>query len=210
MTVDTWNFSRSGMCSALVLSLLVVAAGCEQRIEVQETAPAPEQPAPEPTAAPAADAEDPDPAFTGAQDPVERERETESIVVLDEVRSAARNGYDRVVFELRGNERPGYHVRYGEPPFTHCASGEEIPVDGNAFLEISLSPAAGYVDRDGERQQTVADRDRRPGLAQVVHLRETCDHHGGVGWVIGLNDRTAFRVLDLDGPQRLVIDIRHP
>jgi hypothetical protein len=41
------------------------------------------------------------------------------------------------------------------------------------------------------------------------HLKETCDHHGGVGWVIGLDDRQPYRVLELREPQRIVIDVRH-
>jgi hypothetical protein len=129
-------------------------------------------------------------------------------VLLEEVRSARRDGYDRVVFEFRGDARPGHRVRYVDV-ITHCASGHELDVVGDAFLEVSMSPAAAYVDVNGERVKTVDDLDRRPDLARAVHLKEYCDHHGGVGWAIGLDQRRAYRVLELGDPQRLVIDIRH-
>ena len=48
-----------------------------------------------------------------------------------------------------------------------------------------------------------------PGTPEVIELVRTGGFEGVLTWAIGLNDRVDFRVLTLQDPPRLVIDVRN-
>lgn len=123
---------------------------------------------------------------------------------LQAIRAAAHEGTDRVVFEFEGS-LPGYSIEYVDKPLRHCASGMEIPLAGDAWLEVRFQPAQAH-NEAGE--VTVGELRRRPGLPVVRELAQTCDFEGDVTWAIGTSTPARFRVLELSSPTRLVIDLK--
>ena len=128
------------------------------------------------------------------------------VAVLVAVRTARHPGYDRVALEFAGDLLPGFRAEAVGSPQQQCGSGDDVYVEGNAWIRLDLEPAHAH---DDQGRATVADRAQRPGLPNLVAARLICDFEGQVTWVLGLRTRTPFRVLRLDRPARLVVDIRH-
>lgn len=125
--------------------------------------------------------------------------------VLTAVRTGRHDGYDRMVFEFQ-EAVPGYAVRYPTGPLRQCGSGQPILVDEPHTLQIVFRSAAAHEDAG---QATVQDRRRAPSLPVIGTARLTCDFEGEVEWVLGVERRAGFRVLVLESPGRLVVDLRH-
>lgn len=115
---------------------------------------------------------------------------------LIDVRIERYSGFDRLAFEFTG-ATPTYHVELVEQPITDCATGEPIAVEGEAFLEVRLSPASA-LDPNGER--TFDPAQVRLDAPTMLETRETCDAEGELTWVIGLPYETDFRVTALGRP----------
>jgi len=208
--------------SALGLAGCLVAVGCkkeEAAIQPVVTAPAAPEvkpPAPVQPSEPAAPAA-PAPAPTGGvapEDPKNREWTAATVklertslkpVTLRSVREARNEGFDRVVFEFDGTQVPGYHLEYVDKPVLHCASGNEIPVAGQGFLQVRLTPAQAHEAGN----VTVAERERKPALTVLQELKLICDFEGEVTWVLGNASPRKFRVMELREPTRLVVDVQH-
>ncbi len=124
--------------------------------------------------------------------------------VLIDVRTGRHAAFDRLVLEF-GGLLPGYRVERGAGPLHECGSGRPVDLGTGAVVEIALAPAAAH-DDDGHA--TVTDRDRSPGLPVIRRLRSICDFEGHVGWAVGVPRGTVYRVLELGGPSRLVVDFR--
>ena len=123
---------------------------------------------------------------------------------LDAVRTGRHDGYDRVVFEF-ADLVPGYLVERAVDPH-QCGSGNPIDIGAPVALRVRFRSAVAHTE---EGRPTVADRDRRPGLAVLRTARLTCDFEGDVEWLLGLERATEVRVLVLESPARLVLDLRH-
>lgn len=128
--------------------------------------------------------------------------------LLTAVRSGVQPGYDRVVFEFDGTGLPGVAVAYTPRPIRADASGDEVAIEGDAVLVVRMSPAAG-VDLSGNTAIITYTGPTRlaPRQANVVEIVRTGDFEGVLTWAIGLRARTAYRVLTLESPSRVVIDI---
>ena len=174
--------------------------------------PLPTQPAP--TSPPSPSTTDPletdlepappdEPPAAPESPPEEPPREIPGTVVLRDVRTGDQQTFDRVVFEVEGPKLPDHDVKYVERP-VHCGSGEPAQVDGRAFLQVRLSPARAHTEAGAP---TVATLQRKVRLPVIREIRATCDFEGEVVWVVGLSARKEFRISELDGPSRLVIDI---
>jgi hypothetical protein len=124
--------------------------------------------------------------------------------VLRDVRAAGQDGFDRVVFEFEGSLVPGYRVGYVDSA-VQCGSGEPVEVAGAARLQVRLIPAQAHTEAG---EPTVRERERRPGLAVLHEMKSACDFEADVTWLLGLATRSRFRVQELYGPPRLVIDIK--
>jgi hypothetical protein len=121
-------------------------------------------------------------------------------------------GFDRLIVTFGGGdmEFPGYHLSYLEgPPAVCAASAEEVSIDaeGQAFLQVRLTGARGH---DDSGQSTVGARTVRGGSAHLNALRRTCDSGGVVAWVWDLDQATPYRIMELNEPARLVVDVQHP
>ncbi len=126
-------------------------------------------------------------------------------VTLREVRTARNEGFDRLVLQFDGDQLPGYHVEYVDKPVIKCGSGDPTEVAGQGWLQVRVQPAQAH---EGT-QVTVAERERKPGLPLVQELELTCDFEGEVTWVLGVKSPNKYRVMELKGPTRLVVDVQH-
>ena len=148
-----------------------------------------------------------DEPFQGARDPVEGPAQGSGIPVLTDVRTAAHADYDRITFEFEGNARPHYRVEYITPPATGCGSGEPATIAGTAILRVQFTPANAH---DEQGALTVDATEVTPGLTTLLEAEETCDFEADVQWALGLNQEVDFRVLELDNPPRIAVDVAYP
>jgi hypothetical protein len=125
---------------------------------------------------------------------------------ITDVRVGTHEGYDRVVFEFAAGT-PQTVIEAVLPPFFQDASGLPLEVAGTAFLKVTMTDASrasldGVVVYDGPTSF-------EPGFDQLVQLIEGGDFEAVSTWYLGLNGGGCIRVLTLDDPSRLVIDIEH-
>jgi hypothetical protein len=125
--------------------------------------------------------------------------------LLRAVRTASRENFERVVFEFAGARVPGYSVEYVDRPVRQCGSGEPVPVAGDAWLRVRLTPANAHTEAGAA---TVKERDRRLNYPNLKELKILCDFEAEVEWVLGLSAPARYRVLELKNPARLVVDVK--
>lgn len=126
--------------------------------------------------------------------------------LLREVRVAAHDGFDRIVFDFGASALPAYRIAYVDRPVRACGSGEVVELPGDAWLSIDMRPAAAH---DDAGYATVRSRDLPLDMAVLRRLRSTCDFEAVVEWVAAASSPNRYRVLELEAPNRLVVDVRH-
>lgn len=124
--------------------------------------------------------------------------------LLTAVRAAEHPGFDRVVFEFAEGALPGYRVAYLQGPAHDCGSGDEKTVAGGAILEVTLRPANAHTE---EGQPTIPFREQPLSLPVLREIERTCDFEAVVTWALGVSSQKPFRVTELSGPVRLVVDV---
>jgi hypothetical protein len=144
--------------------------------------------------------------FEGTAGIVEKKRLKVHPVELTDVRSGRHETFDRVVLEFNGREVPGYHIEYVDRPVRQCGSGNVVPLAGDAWLSIQVSPANAH-DENG--RPTIVERERKLSLPVIKELKLICDFEAEVEWVLGVTKPNKYRVLELSNPSRLVVDIKH-
>jgi hypothetical protein len=150
-----------------------------------------------------------DPLAGASTQPATVKATNTNIALLDDVRAARHAGYDRVVFQF-GGEMPGYDVRYVKRPVVEDGSGKTVDVKGAAVLLVRMENAldADLTKSDAPRTYTGPVR-FSPATSEVAELVRTGGFEGVLTWAIGLNGEPGFRVMALQGPPRLVIDVRN-
>lgn len=128
---------------------------------------------------------------------------TSAVVPITDVRVGTHPGYDRIVFDFSGSERPQITVAQAHPPFVQDASGKTVNAPGNAFLSLKLFDANGYPTYKGPSSFS-------PGYPNLVALVNTGDYEGYVTWIAGLKGSTCYRISTLTGPTRIVVDVQAP
>jgi hypothetical protein len=108
-------------------------------------------------------------------------------VLLTKVDELGDNCVDHVVFSFRSKypNPPGYTVSYASPPFVTDAQGAPLPVKGNAFILVRLSPAYGYDFENGQPTYTGSDRITPAPTKYVTEIVKRGDSEGVVTWLIG-------------------------
>jgi hypothetical protein len=154
---------------------------------------------------------------TGTSSPVLEGASTEPVAVtgtstdvslLTDVRAAAHDGYDRLVFQFR-NGLPGYDVRYVERPVVADGSGDDVEVDGGAVLLIRMEPALDADLTKESAPQTYSGPQRfTPTTTAVAELVRTGGFEAVLTWAAGVDEKRPFLVSTLDDPARLVIDVK--
>lgn len=129
---------------------------------------------------------------------------------LTDVRTAGQDGFDRIVLEF-AETVPGYRVTYTEPPVRAAGSGAVVPIEGQAYLQITTTPAS-TADLSGAEPRTTytgPDRLRPPGGEVVTEVVQTGDFESRLTWTAGLTERLPYAVQVFRGPPRLVVDVLH-
>ena len=186
---------------AVPIALLVSALTACRRDE-------PRPPAARASAAAAVASGPQDTAIAGTTAPVHRARPTRPgvpLAMLRAVETGSSPGYDRVVFQFTGDSAPGYHVEYASAPVRRCGSGDPVSLVGAHHLVVRFEPARAH---DEHGNPAPVERDRALGLPAVKEMKLVCDFEGQVEWVLGVAAASPFRVSELTGPARVVVDIR--
>jgi hypothetical protein len=129
-----------------------------------------------------------------------------AVANIVDVRVGTHDGYDRVVFEFEQGT-PELTLDRAEPPFNADGSGLPIEVDGESFLGIVMR--GGTKQTESGTSSYDGPTDIAPGFPTLVHLVEGGDFERQSTWYLGLTDEACVRLLLLDGPPRLVIDVEH-
>ena len=193
-----------------VLAILAVVAGCGGSSE-----PPTEPPAAGTTTAtaPATTSTGIDPLAGAGTSAVAAPATATDTALLERIAVGRHEGYDRVVFQFRGDGLPGYRVEYVDPPFAEDGSGNPVSVEGKAFVAVRMEPASGFDLNTGEGQLVYKGPKRIDGAAAgasvVQQLVRTGDFEAVLGWVIGLEEKVDFRVTTADSPSRLIADLRN-
>jgi hypothetical protein len=157
-----------------------------------------------PPTPPPAPPEDPyPPDFAGTEQGMMKAPPDRLPLPLRDVRTGPQESFDRAVFEFDGDTIPGFRVEYVAKP-VHCGSGQPAELGGRVWLQVKMNPAEAHNAQGGA---TVGALQRRPNLKTIRTLQETCDLDGDVTWVLGLAERTTYRVFELRNPPRIVVDV---
>ena len=133
--------------------------------------------------------------------------------LLRTVRVGRNDGFERIVFEFAGDPKPGYRIQWVDGPILADGSGEVVDVAGDAHLEIVMDPASG-VDLSAPQLTVVYNGpDRIPVAGQtelITDLVRTGDFESVLSWAAGTTEQVPFRVMRLEDPTRVVVDLQTP
>lgn len=123
---------------------------------------------------------------------------------LSAVTTETFEGYDRVVFTF-GDRIPGYRLEYATEGGGGC-DGTEPAGDAPAHLVVEFEKA-----RSNEGgAPLVEDRDRTMDSPTLVGAAQVCDEGDRVRWILAATSDVEYRVLEMLGSPRVVVDLRHP
>lgn len=194
--------SLFAVATLIVILLSLGAFACNSDGDVSE----PTETAVPATTTPGATAAEPTtPPFQGSREPAELISDVIPTPILMDVRAAAHEDFDRVVFEF-ADSRPGYRVEYVDEAIA-CGSGIPVEVAGGALLRVRMQPATAH---DEAGMPTFPSQEVTPGLWSILAVVQTCDFEGEVTWVVGLTEEVDFVLSTYPDPFRIVIDVAHP
>jgi hypothetical protein len=123
-----------------------------------------------------------------------------SATVYD-IRIAHHNGYDRLVIGFpTANAMPQYQLtRQATATFVRDASGQPVTLNGSAGIRAVLRNADITPG---------APTDLKPALPAIREVAQIGNFERVVSYGVGLATPACFRVLELSGPTRLVIDVQ--
>lgn len=195
-------------------AVLVPAAACGDDDEPSPTTP-PASITASPTATPSPTATTPatpsptEEPFGGGREPVAATPGPGfEAALLQDVRTAEHDTFDRITFEFSAGI-PGYDVRYVEPPIAYDPRGDEMAIDGAAFIVVRMERAAGYDPNTGN-QTYLGPLELKPALPSLLEAERIGDFEAVLSWALGLSAEADFRVTTLEDPPRLVVDVAHP
>lgn len=128
--------------------------------------------------------------------------------IVQAMRAAAQDGFDRLVFEFSGDKVPGYSVQY-DTKAVACGSGQDLTafIGGGtapaALLTVKIQPANAHT----ENGAPTIPRDLNAGLSTIKRAFGTCDFEADVTYAVALSAQKPFKVSTLNNPPRLVIDV---
>jgi len=122
---------------------------------------------------------------------------------LTAIRVAHHNGYDRLVFEFAPSSVvPQYQLtRQATSTFVKDPSGFRTSLEGSAGIRAAFH---------NSEIATGVPSDLKPRLPEIREVANIGNFEGVVSYGTGLKAAACFRVLELSGPARLVIDVQTP
>lgn len=123
---------------------------------------------------------------------------------LTDVSTARSRGYDRVIFSF-SPALPGYRLAGSAEAGGGC-DGAEPASDAAEHMVVEFTRA---VSNDGG-SPLVGERNRSTGFPALVDAVQACDEDDRVRWILGTSGAVDYRVMEILGDPRLVVDLRHP
>ncbi len=120
------------------------------------------------------------------------------------IRIAHHDGYDRLLIDFSSGTTavPQYDLtRQNSSTFVRDASGQPVTLEGSAGIRAVL--------RNSDIASGVPS-DLKPRLPQIREVANIGNFERVVSYGVGLKTAACFRVLELSGPTRLVIDVQTP
>lgn len=127
-----------------------------------------------------------------------------SELVVTTMRTGAHEGFDRVVFEMRGEGKPGWYVDYTDHP-TQQGSGNPIEYHGATALTVSIDGTVYPFDLGIEEPHL--DRITPTDGGNITDVISAGTFEGRSQFIVGMSKKVPYSVQVLDGPTRLVIDL---
>jgi hypothetical protein len=130
---------------------------------------------------------------------------------LTDVRTGNHTTYDRITFQFDGG-MPAYTITpQGNTQFIMDGSGQTVVLAGSSGLSIVFhdSSGAGYSHASGKATYT-GSTDLKPNLPAVKEVRQIGDFERTLKWGVGISGPACYKVSELTGPTRLVIDVQTP
>ncbi|MFJ2833847.1 MULTISPECIES: AMIN-like domain-containing (lipo)protein [Nocardia] len=131
-----------------------------------------------------------------------------STATVGAVRSGRHDCFDRLVVDLSG-PLPGYRVGYVDT-VAMDGSGAAVPLRGGAYLQVMVQAPA--YDAEGNSTYRPANRAELVDVGDYPTFRQASwagSFEGQTTLGLGVRARLPFRVLTLDDPARVVIDVAH-
>ncbi|WIM68175.1 hypothetical protein QP027_01890 [Corynebacterium breve] len=128
--------------------------------------------------------------------------EAPSQLVVTDVRLGTHDGFDRVVFDLEGEGKPGWFVDYTVAP-ARQGSVYPIEVEGNEFLSVNIDGIVFPDDIGIDDPQLTTT----PGVGNITEVVNTGVFEGRNRFIVGLDNESPYSVQILEDPLRIVIDI---
>ena len=122
---------------------------------------------------------------------------------ISDIRIAHHDGYDRLVIGFAtANAMPEYQLtRQTTSTFVRDASGQPATLDGSTGIRAVL--------RNADITPGLPT-DFKPQLPAIREVAQIGNFERVVSYGVGLKTSACFRVLELSGPTRLVIDVQTP
>ena len=122
---------------------------------------------------------------------------------VTDIRFAHHDGYDRLVIGFAtANSMPQYQLtRQSSATFARDASGQPVTLEGSAGIRAVL--------QNSDVTNGVLT-DAKPRLPEIREIANIGNFERVVSYGVGLKTAACFRVLELSGPTRLVIDVQTP
>jgi hypothetical protein len=134
------------------------------------------------------------------------------VALLQDVRIARHDGFDRFVLDFEASEAPAHSIRYVGPPILEDGSGQPVEFAGDGYLAVHVTPASGF---DMTAVQPTYTGPRHIALAggnAVTEAIQTGDFEAVLSWTIGVDHQRPFDVGLITGPEpnryRIVIDVQ--
>ena len=129
-----------------------------------------------------------------------------AIANITDVRVGSHDGYDRVVFEF-AQGTPEMTLDRATPPFMQDPSGQPLDVAGESFLRLVMRGGSKQTDEGTSSYD--GPREFDPDLPALIHVIEGGDFERLSTWYFGLARESCVRVILLEDPARIAIDIEH-
>ena len=146
------------------------------------------------------------PSFPADAEPDTADMSADASVTVSDIRVGRHDGFDRVVFEVGGTGAPGWDVRYVDAASSQ-GSGDDIAVDGDAILQVTLTGAGYPYDTGVEEFSGSASVGDAEVVTDVVFDNT---YEGTSVAFVGTTAQAPFRVYLLDNPTRVVLEVADP
>ncbi|HSE61763.1 MAG TPA: hypothetical protein VLA88_05730 [Candidatus Saccharimonadales bacterium] len=137
---------------------------------------------------------------------------TMAVAELYNVRAAAHTCYDRIVFDINGPERAGYHAEYVDT-VTSDGQGAPVPVAGKAALQFTVRAwSFAHAGHQPGRKPWRTGKELKGRVGKsVAQVKFAGEHEGQCTFAIGVSSKKPFQVSTWrqGAVMHVILDIAH-